>query len=210
MRTLTAFLVTLLVLIGGGVALDAVLTQRAQRVVAERLGDQLGAEAAVQLGTWPVALRLLGGSVPRARVTLDDVPAGPVALTSVTAQLRAVRVEHGAAVALGLDGDGGLGLVADAGRLEADLDERAVSRLAGAAVRLSDGEATVVTGQGRHDVAVGLEGGAVVLRPVGAAPDDAPALRFDAPPLPGGARLAGVQLRGDALRLVADVRRLGG
>ena len=210
MRTLTAFLVTLLVLIGGGVGVDAVLTQRAERAAGQRLSAQLGGDVDVRLGTWPVTLHLLSGHVPQARVTLRDVAAGNVRLTVATAQLREVDLQPAAGLVLGLgEASKPLVLRPDRGRLEADFDERAVGELAQATVDLRDGKVTIASPQGGYDAVAGLEGGAVVLRPVGAAPDSADAVRFDAPALPGDARPSRVQLRRGALRLIADVRRLG-
>lgn len=211
MRTLTAFLLTLLLLIGGGVAIDAVLTQRAERLASQVLAEQLGADVDVRFGTWPVTLHLLGGSLPEARVRMAEVPAGDVTFALVVADLRRVSIDGAAALAFGL-GDPPARMVLEAreGRLEADLDARAVSELTGATVQLTGGRATIGSGQRATDAVAGLERGAVVLRPVGDVPEGAEAVRFEVPPLPGGARPARVQLREDALRLIADVRRLGG
>lgn len=210
MRTFTAFVVTLLVLIGGGVAADAVLTDRAERAAADRIGAQLGADAEVRFGGWPVSLRLLVGHVAEAGVVLRDVPAGDVTLRRVEAELRDVRIDAGAALAFGAGaGPAGAVLRAGQGRLDAEIGESAVSELVGAPVRIVEGQATVETPAGPVDAVVGLEDGQVVLRPVGEVPDGATALRFEPPELPGDARVTGAQLGAGVARLQAEIRRLG-
>lgn len=212
MRTLTAFLVTLLVLIGGGVTVDAVLTDRAERGAGERLGAEFGGEAEVGFGTWPVTLWLLAGSVPEVRVTLRDVPAGEVSLRQVSVELRNVRIEGGAALAFGLGEPQDVALLADHGRVDAELEEEAIRQLTGVTVRLRDGDALVDTPAGEVAAVAGIENGAVVLRPVGEAADEEEVepLRFELPPLPGNPRVTRVELRDGAARLSGEVRRLGG
>lgn len=212
MRTLTAFLVTLLVLIGGGVTVDAVLTDRAERGASERLAAELGGEAEVGFGTWPVTLWLLAGTVPEVGATLRDVPAGEVSLRRVSVELRDVRIEGGAALAFGPGEPQDVVLLADQGRVDAELEEEAIRQLTGVAVRLRDGEALVDTPAGEVTAVAGIEDGAVVLRPVGGAADEEEVepLRFELPPLPGNPRVARVELREGAVRLSGEVRRLGG
>lgn len=212
MRTLTAFLVTLLVLIGGGVTVDAVLTDRAERGAGERLAAELGGEAEVGFGTWPVTLWLLAGTVPEVRVTLRNVPAGEVSLRRVSVELRDVRIEGGAALAFGMGEPQNVVLRADHGRVDAEMEEEAIRQLTGVAVRLRDGQALLDTPSGEVVAVAGIEDGAVVLRPVGEAADDREVepLRFDLPSLPGDPRVTRVELREGAARLSGDVRRLGG
>lgn len=212
MRTLTAFLVTLLVLIGGGVTVDAVLTDRAERAAGERLATELGGEAEVGFGTWPVTLWLLAGSVPEVRVTLRDVPAGEVSLRRVSVELRNVRIEGGAGLALGTGEPQDVALHAEHGRVDAEIAEEAIRQLTGVAVRLRAGQALLDTPAGEVAAVAGLEDGGVVLRPVGEAADEEEVqpLRFELPPLPGDPRVTRVELRQGAARLSGDVRRLGG
>lgn len=212
MRMLTAFLVTLLVLIGGGVTLDAVLTDRAERAASERLASAFGGEADVGFGPWPVTLRLLAGSVPEVQATLRDVPAGEVRLRRVSVELRNVRLEGGAGLAFGLGPPERVTLRAGRGRLDAELDEEAVRQLTGATVRLRAGQAVIETPGGEVAVVAGVEDGAVVLRPVGEAADEREVepVRFELPPLPGEPRVTRVELRQGVVRLSGEVRRLGG
>lgn len=212
MRTLTAFLVTLLVLIGGGVTVDAVLTDRAERAAGERLATELGGEAEVGLGTWPVTLWLLTGSVPEARATLRDVPAGEVRLRRVSMELRNVRIEGGAALAFGLGEPQDVVLHADQGRVDVEIEEEAIRQLTGVGVRLRAGQALLDTPAGEVAAVAGLEDGGVVLRPVGEAADEEEVqpLRFELPPLPGDPQVTRVELREGAVRLSGEMRRLGG
>lgn len=211
MRTLTAFLVTLLVLIGGGITVDAVATDRAERAAAELLSQHLDAEADVRFDGWPVSLRLLAGHVAVVHASLHDVPAGDVRLRRVDVELHDVRVDAGTALALGrVDEPEALVLHAAQGRLDADLDAETVGQLIGAEVAITDGQATVNTAAGRVEVVAGIEDGTVVLRPVREVPDDVGPLRFAPPPLPGDARLRRVQLRPGVVRLQGDIRRLSG
>lgn len=212
MRMLTAFLVTLLVLIGGGVTLDAVLTDRAERGASERLASTFGGEADVGFGPWPVTLRLLAGSVPEVQATLRDVPAGEVRLRRVSVELRNVRLEGGAGLAVGLNPPERVALRAGRGRLDAEIDEEAVRQLTGATVRLRPGQAVIDTPGGEVAVVAGVEDGAVVLRPVGEAADEREVepVRFELPPLPGEPRVTRVELRQGLVRLSGEVRRLGG
>lgn len=212
MRTLTAFLVTLLVLIGGGVTVNAVLTDRAERGAADRLAAAFGGDATVAFGTWPVTLRLLSGSLPQARVTLRDVPAGEVRLRRVSVELRDVRIEGGASLAFGTAPPQRVGLRARRGRLDAEIAEEAVRQLTGVTVRLREGQAVIDTEGGEVAVVAGVENGAVVLRPVGEAADerDVAPVRFEPPPLPGDPRVTRVELREGAVRLTGEVHRLGG
>lgn len=208
MRTLVAFLVTLLLLLAGGVTADAVITDRAERAVGEHLAAQLDADVDVRFGPWPVTLWLVVGHVPEASAVLRDVPAGEVRWQRVAVELADVRISPG----LTLAGFGGapqnVVLRARRGRLDADLDEAAVTRLTGTTVRLRPGEATIETSEGEVAAVAGVEGGVVVLRPVGDAPEGLEPPRFEPPPLPGGARLTRVQLRQGAARLTAEVRQL--
>lgn len=212
MRTLTAFLLTLLVLIGGGVTLDAVLTDRAERGAADRLAAAFGGDAEVSFGTWPVTLRLLGGSLPEAQATLRDVPAGEVRLRRVSVELRDVRIEGGTGLAFGMTTPQRVGLRARRGRLDAEIDEAAVRQLTGVAVRLREGQAVIDTPGGEIAAVAGVENGVVVLRPVGEAADEREVdpVRFELPPLPGDPRVTRVELREGAARLSGEVRRLGG
>lgn len=211
MRTLTAFLATLLVLLGGGVTVDAVLTDRAERAAGERLATELGGEAEVSFGTWPVTLWLLAGRVPEVNATLRDVPAGEVRLRRVSVELRNVRIEGGTALALGVGEPGDVALHADQGRVDAEIEEEVIRQLTGVTVRLRDGQALLDTPAGEVAAVAGLEDGVVVLRPVGEAADDEEVepLRFELPPLPGDPRVTRVELREGAARLSGEVRRLG-
>lgn len=212
MRTLSAFLVTLLILIGGGVTIDAVLTDRAERGAGEWLAAELGGEAEVGFGTWPVTLWLLAGTVPEVGATLRDVPAGEVSLRRISVELRNVRIEGGAALAFGPGEPQDVVLLADHGRVDAELEEEAIRQLTGVAVRLRDGGALIDTPAGEVAAVAGIENGAVVLRPVGEAADEGEVepLRFELPPLPGDPRVTRVELRDGVARLSGEVRRLGG
>lgn len=209
MRTVVAFLVTLLLLIAGGVTADALVTDRAERTAAEELAAQLGGDADVRFGPWPVTLWLLGGRMPEVSVVLVDVPAGEVRLQRVAVELARVRVDAGLTLAGLGSGPETVTLRADEGRLDAELDEAAVSQLVGAPVRLGEGQATIETDRGAFDAVAGVEDDEVVLRPVGDVPDGAEPARFDPPPLPGDARLTRVQLHAGVARLTAEVRQLG-
>ena len=74
MRRLGCLVVVLAILGGGLVVGDLALTSYAEERTAARVEQALEAEAEVDLDGWPVALRLLLGSIPTARVTAADVP----------------------------------------------------------------------------------------------------------------------------------------
>ncbi len=74
MKTLTIIVVVLLLI--GAVLLigDRVVTSMAGERAAERVSEELDAPTEVTLHGWPVALRLLVGTIERAEVTATDVP----------------------------------------------------------------------------------------------------------------------------------------
>jgi hypothetical protein len=73
-------------------ALEAYVEHRASQQVSE----SLGAPAAVTLSGWPVALRMVGGHLPRADVEAGagDLPGAPARLASLQATLRDIDVDR--------------------------------------------------------------------------------------------------------------------
>lgn len=207
MRAGTAFLVTLAVLLAGGVAADALVTRTAEEQAAARVEALLGAPADVTLGGWPVALRLLAGRVPEVRIAAEGVPAGPVALRRMGIELVDVVVDLDDLADPGLDR-----LRASRGTFTAEIDEAAVADLIGmpGAVRLGEGVGQVRHAGGVVDVAVSLEDGAVVLRPIGSAPEGVEPIAMELPPLPGGPAVEQVRFVGGALRVSGRLTQLRG
>ena len=207
MRAGTAFVVTLVLLLGGGVGVDAWLTQQAEAAVAERAAALLDAEEVeARLGGWPSSLRLVAGSVPEVEVRAVQVavPDADLALAHLEVVLFDVRLRYAdledeLAVLRGLRGT-----------FAADLGTDAVARVAGADVVLGDGLGQVQAGEGLVDVAASVEEGVVVLRPVGAAPEGASPVPLALPRLPGGAAVERARIVPGALRLEGVVNRVGG
>ena len=92
MRRLGCGLFLLLVLAGLALAADQWIAAEAESRAEAALRERLGAEADVELSGWPVGLRLLVSTVPRATVTATGLEAGGVRLARVTAELTDVDV----------------------------------------------------------------------------------------------------------------------
>jgi hypothetical protein len=156
MRAGTAFLLTLVLLTGAGIAADAWLTQQAEAAASEQAAALLDAHAAeVRLGMWPASLRLLAGRVPEVEVRAQGVrlPDSELVLSDLEVVLRDVRLRFA-------DLDAGVGsLRGTRGRFSAALGEEAVARLAGAEVRLDDGLGQVLVNDASVDVAASVEEG---------------------------------------------------
>ena len=73
MRRFGCLLLVLVVLAVGTYAADQAITSYAERQTAQRLSSQFDAESSVDLTGWPVSLRMLAGTIPRADVELRDV-----------------------------------------------------------------------------------------------------------------------------------------
>ena len=156
------------VLVGLAVAVDVV----ARRVAEDRIEDRAvdaagGAESAVaSIRSFPFVPRLLlTGSVPRVKVRLEEVTAGPLDLAAVDLELHGVEMDR----ALMLAGQAELEDI-DRGTLTLEVDPAAVAR----AVRLPvavEGDAVRVRVRGR-----------TVTARVGVSPNGSMVLRV--PPLP--------------------------
>lgn len=213
MRALPGWGLTLLVVASAAVAIDAWVTAEAERRASARASASLSAPTAVDLQGWPVGLRLLGGSVPRARITARGVPlAGTqahisrltVTLTDLRVRLRDLDPSTAALRARAADG-----------RFTADLDEQAVRRLLPIPPSLRLLRVELVEGAMRLEVAglpvtdasVTVEGDALVIHPR-SPPLDRVGLHVNLPALPGGARIDGVQVLPGRLRVSGSVQGL--
>lgn len=207
MKGLIAFVLTLALCVGGGVWADAMVTERAERGAEAALGQRLGAPAQVALSGWPVSLRLVAGGVPRAEITASDVPLEgtgasidriDVVLTDLTVALRDI-----------VAGDPGSAVQASDGTFSALLTPQSLSELIGVrGVRLGDGVLVIEAAGISADVTAAVEGGQVVLRPVGSVPPGAVPVELSLPPLPAGAVVEGVTISGDGLVLRGRVTDL--
>lgn len=201
MRGAIAFLTTVAVLLGLGAAADAAVTRRAEQQVSEQVSAEIGAPATVDLQGWPVSLRLLTGVVPRVDLVAADVP-----LEDTDAELSELRATL-TDVRLRLADLSSAGVPIEAGptSFEADLDAGDVERLLGPVAAI--GEIELLDGLARLTVAgfpiegtVGVEGGAIVVRPT------APILNLGEvtvplPALPGGVSVQQAVVRPGVLRL---------
>lgn len=201
MRGAIAFLTTVAVLLGLGAAADAAVTRRAEQQVSEQVSAEIGAPATVDLQGWPVSLRLLTGVVPRVDLVAADVP-----LEDTDAELSELRATL-TDVRLRLADLSSAGVPIEAGptSFEADLDAGDVERLLGPVAAI--GEIELLDGLARLTVAgfpiegtVGVEGGAIVVRPT------APILNLGEvtvplPALPGGVSVQRAVVRPGVLRL---------
>jgi hypothetical protein len=205
MRGGTAFVITLVLLLGVGVGVDAWVTQQAEETASAQAATLLEADAAdVRLGGWPASLRLLAGTVPEVEVRARGVgvPDHDLRLAELDVVLRDVRLRFA-------DLDAGFTrLRGSGGTFTAELDEAAVGRLAGTAVRLGDGLGEV--GEDNPiEVAASVEEGVVVLRPVGAAPEGATPVALALPRLPGSALVESARIVPGGLRLQGRVGQVG-
>lgn len=207
MRGITAFVVTVFLLVGAGALADAVLTERAEEESSAQLTSVLGAPAEVDLRGWPVVLRVLAGSVPEVGVVATDVPLadGSVTLDRLEATVFDVRVtldDLTAPEAAEIEGG--------SGTFEAQLGEEAVGALTGqpGAVRLRDGLGQLDLGGRTVDVAASVEGGAVVLRPVGTVPAGVEPLTVTLPALPGQAVVDSVRIGSGVVLLSGRILQL--
>lgn len=201
MRGTIAFLTTVAVLLGLGAAADAAVTRRAEQQVSEQVIAEIGAPATVDLQGWPVSLRLLTGVVPRVDLVAADVP-----LEDTDAELSELRATL-TDVRLRLADLSSAGVPIEAGptSFEADLDAGDVERLLGPVAAI--GEIELLDGLARLTVAgfpiegtVGVEGGAIVVRPT------APILSLGEvtvplPALPGGVSVQQAVVLPGVLRL---------
>ena len=201
MRGAIAFLTTVAVLLGLGAAADAAVTRRAEQQVSKQVSAEIGAPATVDLQGWPVSLRLLTGVVPRVDLVAADVP-----LEDTDAELSELRATL-TDVRLRLADLSSAGVPIEAGptSFEADLDAGDVERLLGPVAAI--GEIELLDGLARLTVAgfpiegtVGVEGGAIVVRPT------APILNLGEvtvplPALPGGVSVQQAVVLPGVLRL---------
>lgn len=206
MRGITAFVVTVFLLVGVGVVVDALVTARAEEEASLQLSGLLGGDADVDLRGWPVSLRLLAGNVPEVGVVATDVGlSGDVGLDRLEVTVADVRVTFAdvrAPQAARVSGG--------AGTFTALLDEAAVGALVGfpGAVTLGDGIGQVQAQGVSADVTAAVEGGSIVLRPVGAVPPGVEPVPISLPPLPGQAVVDSARIVPGALRLEGRVLRL--
>jgi hypothetical protein len=205
MRAGTAFVLTLVLLLGAGIGVDAWLTQQAEEKASAQAAALLDADAAeVRLGGWPASLRLLVGSVPEVEVRARGVavPDHELRLGTLDVVLRDVRLDY-ADLDTGVDRLRGSG-----GTFTAELDEAAVGRLAGTVVTLGDGLGEVGE-DAPIEVAASVEEGVVVLRPIGAAPEGATPVALPLPRLPGSALVEGARIVPGGLRLHGRIGQIG-
>jgi hypothetical protein len=204
MRAGTAFLITFLLLCAGGLAADAWVTSTAEEQASHRVGAVLGAPTEVELRGWPVSLRLLQGRVPEVALVARDVElAGGVRLDRLEAVVSNVRITFAE-----LRGTDALPVDGGSGTFRADVSEATASQLTGVPVTLGDGLATVTVDGRAVDAVAAVEGGQIVLRPVGGAAGEVPPVPLPLPPLPGEAVIDGVRIQPGVLRVSGQVLRL--
>lgn len=200
-------MLTLVLLLGAGIGADAWVTQRAEAAASEHVAALLDAEQAqVRLHGWPASLRLVSGRIPELEVQARDARLAErdVEIAVLEMRLTDVRLDFAA-----LD-EGFVRLHGADGTFTADLAEDAVAGLAGVDVRLGDGLGQVVLDEQVVEVVASVEQGVVVLRPVGAAPEEASPMALPLPRLPGGAVVEAAQIVSGALRVSGLVTSLDG
>jgi hypothetical protein len=205
MRAGTAFVLTLILLLAIGIAIDAWATRSAEEQLAGHAAAMLDAEdAEVRLTGWPVSLRLIAGRVPEVEIRARNVHVaseGPL-LVVLEVALREVLLDY-----TSLDA-GPASIRGARGEFVADVSEESVTRLAGVPVTFGDGLGQVAGNADAVEVAASVEGGVVVLRPVGSAPEGASPVALALPRLPGGGVVERAQIVPGALRLRGTVREL--
>lgn len=166
MRSLGCLVVALVVL---GVALffaDRAVTETAERRTAHTVAQALDAETEVNFEGWPVAGRMLLGSIPTAQVNAVDVPLeNGASLDRLVVELTDVEVNVN-----DLQGSNSEPRLppAEEGTFEAELDEDSVSAMMGipqglAEVTLEDGVVKVGAGGLSIQANVGAEDGDVAV-----------------------------------------------
>lgn len=141
--------------------LDAVITEVAERRLADGVGARLCGDATAELSGWPVSLRLLLGTVPHAEVTVRDArpPGSEVVFTRLVLSADDVTT---AGATLAPSGP----LAFDAGIDERDLHRSVDLPATVSAVELRDGDLLLRTPVGLAVPAtVALVEGALEVRP---------------------------------------------
>lgn len=219
MRALIGFTVTIVVLVAIVLLVNSGLADRAERQISERATAELGAAAEVELGGFPVGLRLLLNRVPEAVLRADGVPipGRNASLSSLEVRLEDARFSL-QDLAAGAD----LPVRAEDATFRAELDGPALLALAGAPplvqrIDLVNGEVQFVVG-GAGGVgaaavaaAVGVRGGDLVLRPLSELPPEAGGLDELVVPLqglPGGAVVTDARVEAGRLVLTGSASDL--
>lgn len=219
MRALLGFTITIAVLVGAALLANQLLADRAERQISEQATAELGTVTDVELGGFPVGLRLLLNRVPRAALRADGVPipGRDAMLTSLDVQLEDARFSLADLV-----GGADLPVRAAAATFRAELDGPALLALADAPqlvqrIDLVNGEVQFVLGgaggAGGAALAatVGVRSGDLVLRPSSELPQvagDFTELVIPLQGLPGGAVVTDARVEAGRLVLTGSASDL--
>lgn len=165
MRRMGCFIVALIVLGVVFFIADQAVTTYAEQRTANNVSDALGTDATVDFSGWPVGVRLLLGTIPKAEVAASDVALDNGAtLDQLDVELTDVKVDVN-----DLRANSDQLPPADAGTFTAELSEESVTAMLGVPgdlveVRLRDGVAQLRATGVQVDADVVAEDGDVVVR----------------------------------------------
>lgn len=206
MRWLVALAIVLGLLAGADLLAERAIEQQA----AERIRTRAGAAAAtLDLAPFPVTLRLLAGTVPRATVTATDVtvPSSPVRLSRLTAAVTDVRIDVARIRELGdgLPPHAGGTFVAELTEAEISRGLRLPPPFNIAAIALDEGKASLtVANFAVVSATASIVGGDLVLALSPAIPGFA-SVPIDIPPLPFGAAVTAVAVHDGRIELTGTL-----
>lgn len=208
-RALVVLVVILAAVLAVLLAANAAFALLVERRAEESLEARLGSAADVDLSGFPVAPRVLTGSLPEADIAVENVrlPGTGLSFGRLDVSLADVRYEG--------EREGPLDppIEAREARFRSRLTEGEVSGLAGSlpgvnGVRLSDGGLRLLlAGRAAIDAELAAEGGGLVLRP------DTPILNPELPltpkGLPGGVSVDEVRVGAEGVTIEGDAGGLG-
>lgn len=209
--------------VGGNVVAENAAESRLAAVARDAFG--LDATPTVQLDVFPIVTKIISGELPGLTITAEDVTVDDLAIATLVATLRDVRVDGG------ILGGADLSVTVGEGSVTAEVTQQAINALLKrrgerATVALTPGRARVTAtrtflGRDRKLVATGrvvLRKRTLVFEPDSVTVDGEPPPRaleaeaerqatveIDLPALPGGFRVNRVDVSDGMLVLTADV-----
>jgi hypothetical protein len=182
---------------------DIVVTNVAEDRAAERLSETLSAPSEVEMGGWPVSVRLLGGRLPQVDITATDVPLRDTSARLQRLDATLTDVEFGWTWSSGLEGR----VIAHGGSFTAELGEAAVQSLVDPTitVTLEEGVVRATLAGAQLDATAEVDGDTIVLRPAADLFAGLGELRLPLEGLPEGVQVESVRIEPGVLLLAGGV-----